>query len=452
MRVAFTFAFLLEAAVAAFCHWQNGSQPVPHGDPNQYSIIDFSGSSALVGTVLNGKLFNVTVPMDGGKTTSHFAVAHIYGDAKQRGAALGLLIKNYFGGAELLDRLWAYFRKQVTDLIPGIVPKFLSDLIAEIGLDAALGVTYEITKKYTNPEYYEELEAVADAASIDYKRLRDIHQIAGLTQGDCSMFGAWGEALADKDGTLQLRALDWDMGDEIVDNPLVLVFHTPNSTYVTVGLAGLMGALTGVSDKQLGISEIGVSFPDKTFGKESRVGIPFLWLLRDILHADTTLHDSISRLENAHRTCDLILGVGDGKKGAGGGKNFRSFQYSYSNLTVIDDSNLLPKADWHKPIKNVVYHGMDWICPGDSQAMYNQISKHWGNLSAEIAIKDVSAVETSGSNHVAYYDLNRMTMWVSFARQSYLQGPKPAYARQYTRFNLTSLFSESRPTSESAIV
>jgi hypothetical protein len=37
------------------------------------------------------------------------------------------------------------------------------------------------------------------------------------------------------------------------------------------------------------------------------------YLLRDILQFDNTLNDSINRITNAHRTCDLILGVGDGK-------------------------------------------------------------------------------------------------------------------------------------------
>merc|ERR1739845_314628 len=124
-------------------------------------------------------------------------------------------------------------------------------------------------------------KALVEASGSDYTRVRDIHQIGGLTQGDCSMFGAWGDALADKDGTLQLRALDWDMGDTIVNHPLVTVFHTPHSTYATVGIVGLTGALTGVSDKQMGISEIGVSFPDETFGKQSRVGVPFIFILRD---------------------------------------------------------------------------------------------------------------------------------------------------------------------------
>jgi hypothetical protein len=411
-----------------------------------YDIVDYSQSSTLIGSVENGKLFNVTVPMDGGSSVSHFPVMHVYGEARERGLAYGKLLKQYFGGQKLVDEIWSYFKKQITDAIdealPGIVPPWLEDLIAEKGLTGALNLTYDITKDYTTPDYYEELEAIAEGGDIDIVKIRGMQQIAGLTQGKCSMLGAWGDALADKDSTLQLRALDWDMSPTIVDHPLVTVFHTPHSTYATVGVTGLTGALTGVSDKQMGISEIGVSFPDETFGKQSRVGVPFVWLLRDVLHSDSHLEDSIERMEDARRTCDLILGVGDGKKGAGSGKNFRSFQYSYSNLTVMDDTNLLPDEDWHKKIDSVVYHGMDWICPGNSQALYNQITKHWGNLSAEVAIRDITAVETSGDTHLAYYDLSKMKMWVSFARQSYLTGPENAYDRQFVRFDLASLFAE----------
>ncbi len=33
----------------------------------------------------------------------------------------------------------------------------------------------------------------------------------------------------------------------------------------------------------MAISEIGVSYPDNTFGKESRIGNPFTYVLRDII-------------------------------------------------------------------------------------------------------------------------------------------------------------------------
>jgi hypothetical protein len=43
------------------------------------------------------------------------------------------------------------------------------------------------------------------------QRLIDIHMIGELTQGDCSMYGAWGEATQPSNTLLQLRALDWDI-------------------------------------------------------------------------------------------------------------------------------------------------------------------------------------------------------------------------------------------------
>ena len=36
----------------------------------------------------------------------------------------------------------------------------------------------------------------------------------GLTQGKCSMFGAWGSAIPVGGSLLQLRALDWNMDGE----------------------------------------------------------------------------------------------------------------------------------------------------------------------------------------------------------------------------------------------
>ena len=81
--------------------------------------------------------------------------------------------------------------------------------------------------------------------------------------------------------------------------------------------------------------------------------------MRDILQFDNTFDDAKNRITNAHRTCDLILGVGDGKS-----SKFNSVQYSYSVANFMDDTNQRPVADWHPNIENVVYHGMDWLCPG----------------------------------------------------------------------------------------
>ncbi len=49
---------------------------------------------------------------------------------------------------------------------------------------------------------------------------------------------------------------------------------------ITIHNQMYLGGLTGVSETQLGISEIGAAFADASFGQESRIGIPFIFLLR----------------------------------------------------------------------------------------------------------------------------------------------------------------------------
>lgn len=81
--------------------------------------------------------------------------------------------------------------------------------------------------------------------------------------------------------------------------PQITVYH-PNSdngyAFANIGWTGWVGSITGdewsaipidsaafilhslfigISSQKISISEIGVSFPDETFGKESRFGIPF---------------------------------------------------------------------------------------------------------------------------------------------------------------------------------
>lgn len=50
---------------------------------------------------------------------------------------------------------------------------------------------------------------------------------------------------------------------------------------------GWVGVLSGVNEHKMAVSEIGVSYPDSTFGKESRFGNPFTFVLRDVLQWDS---------------------------------------------------------------------------------------------------------------------------------------------------------------------
>jgi len=197
-----------------------------------------------------------------------------------------------------------------------------------------------------------------------------------------------------------------------------------------------MASITGVNDKKLSIHEIGVSYPDDTFGPETFAGIPFGYLLRDILQFDKTRAEANKRFATSNRTCHLILGVGDGKE-----KRFNAVQYSWKNVTFVEDHNLIPVADWHPKIDKVVYYGMDWICPGYDQVLSTQLRKFKGNFTAADAIRDVMAVVQTGDLHVYVADLPNDLFYFSVAAARNVPGPVKAYDRPFTKLDLKSLWN-----------
>ncbi len=116
-----------------------------------------------------------------------------------------------------------------------------------------------------------------------------------------------------------------------------------------------------MSSKGVAISE---KHSDEKFGEESRIGVPFSFLMRDILQFDGSLQDAIRcvcvclhacvcaygnimcamrksvfhcprRIQEAHRTCSIWLGVGDRNE-----KTFRLIEYSRSTAKAFSDQNI----------------------------------------------------------------------------------------------------------------
>jgi len=448
----FMFLFVLAAAAlvvlvsASHCHDSN-PQPL---SPNTYPISDGVKSSRELVRLPNGTLSSVQVLNSGNDTTTFFYLLHIWGTPYDMGVTQArLYTKAGVNLISFIDAIWEYFKGEAEkESFLKTLPKWLADWVADLGLRAALEATEIITAPWTGAYFYDELQGLADGLGMttdQYRRLVWIHMLPGLTEGKCSMFGAWGAALDPTDSArlLQLRSLDWDMDGPFRDLPAVVVYHPDSNngnTFMSVGLAGFIGGLTGVSSAQLGISEIGVAYPDSTFGSESRFGVPFVFLLRDILQFDTTLQQALNRITNTKRTCDLILGVGDGKIPA-----FRGVAYSSEKLTVMDDTNQLPLASWHPRIPDIVYWGMDWVCVGDNILLSKQIQTFYGNISGHVAVAELAAVQGSGSNHLAYYDLTNLVVWVSFAAPHGVGGPVGAFARQFTLLDAKALFAVPRP-------
>lgn len=194
-----------------------------------------------------------------------------------------------------------------------------------------------------------------------------------------------------------------------------------------------------MSSVQMGISEIGVSFPDDTFGDESMSGLPFIFVERYILQHSETLDDALSFIADIRRTCHLILGVADGKLGTA-----RMIEYSHSRVNFFDDQNLQPLAEWHPRIPDAVYNGMDWLCPSFQYKMYQAITANYGQITPEVSIKNITTYVKTGDLHVGVYDLTDTVMYVANARRTNGTGPLEAYNRQFVKVDLKVEFARTQ--------
>jgi len=423
--------------VAAFGNPKAGCNGHSTPGPQNLNPIDTS-TPRFVKQVPNGKLYVA------GTGENEFDLIHLWGTPYQMGLAQAGLVGDKM--TRFIKETYSYVEQEIVKAAANNTQ--LAEIV-KMGITVALNLSYEQTKDYIHPYVMEELQGMADGSggNVSLVDARNVQWLGELTRGACSMFGAWGAATPDKN-LLQLRALDWDVDGPFKNYAAIVVYH-PNEgnghAWANIGFPGWTASVTGMSSTSLAMSEIGVSYPDSTFGNESYLarGYPFGYLIRDILQFDNTLDDAINRIVNAKRTCDLILGCGDGKS-----NSFKGFQYSPHVANVMNDQNLLPIADWHPRIPNIVYWGMDWLCPNDNSMLSTQLKAYYGNITAANTIRDITSYVTTGNLHIAVYDHARNTTYVSFARSDRAdpKGPRYAYERPFTRIDMRALWAEQPPT------
>ena len=438
---------LLRSVDAAFC---NGS-PDAGEFTNDYPILD--GEMDLIKTVKNGALYET------GPSNARFDVVHLWGTAREMGVAQGELVGEKI--TKFVHGTFNYIEDSVIDdsHFPHI-PKAMKKMILEKGINAALDWTAKVTEEYTPQSFFDELHGIADTVKgVSYEDLLRLQMFPEITKASCSFFGSWNTA--SKDGvTYHMRSLDYDTDGPFPEFPQVTVYHpsgpseskagSSQNAFASVGWPASIGTLTGMSEKQMSINEIGVSYPDDTFGQgtpntppEKVHGKPWMFVVRDILQHTDTLDAGVASVQNADRTCNLIVGVGDGKA-----EMVKGIEYSGYVANPYSDVNMLPKNDsWHPVITDMVYNGMDWDCPSYTEKLGDQLGKYAGNIQPANVIGNILPSVQTGNLHIALYDLTNQFMFLSFSRSAEADPAEPhyAYERQFTKLDMKAVFAVPNP-------
>ena len=301
---------IMMAAVISSAHAQahmgcHSTTPV-YGPLNTLPINTLNSNTLkLIGSVPNGKAYVVTVPNQGGNTTQSFYLVHVYGDPYSQGFAQGQLLASQI--TTFMNGAWQYLLEQLETALLPYLPQWLADMIAEVGLDVALDYVYDITVAYTDADFYDELHGVCDGTPSltlaltrehllivpRYDRLgrqllagATLAHAAGPDQGRVQHVWSLGRRSAGRRrspagarprlghgrtsrriaSVPRIEMLTRHAQGPFRDYSSITVYHptpgnaTQGNSWINVGMTGFIGALTGLSSAQLGISEIGVSY------------------------------------------------------------------------------------------------------------------------------------------------------------------------------------------------
>ncbi len=96
-------------------------------------------------------------------------------------------------------------------------------------MEFALDLEIDATAPFTGAYFQQEIQGMADAIpefADGAKRIQRLMLIGELTKGQCSMFGAWGDAIPSSHHLLQMRSLDWNTDGKLSIKSLSLMLFS----------------------------------------------------------------------------------------------------------------------------------------------------------------------------------------------------------------------------------
>jgi len=363
------------------------------------------------------------------------ACADGYGVLRTAGSGSGTIWVLNVGGTRYEMGYW--YGLLLADQIAGCLASLSAALpFSEADYNAAIAAMW-------NPAYFDtaayesELQGMADGCAagghpeVTFAYLRKMQLIADMSELGCSLFAAWGNATAD--GHLyQLRNLDWSMTTGAQDYPVVAIYDPDDGhAHAVIGFAGALGVSGGgLSENGIAQSQIMGYFCDP----ETLNGIPFPFLLRDILYHDATLAQGLNRIQTATRTNNYYYGLSgpDGPEITG-----RLLLTSNTRCDIYADNEsvnphpCISPSPFHTSLDDVVY----WRRHdgGGNDMFYNALNARYGNIDSVRSIEIAQIVGVSGTLLSVVYDATAGECWVAYAN-----GTDPAHNQGYVHVELTT--------------
>jgi hypothetical protein len=176
-------------------------------------------------------------------------------------------------------------------------------------IDELLDRAWHMMARYTPKEDLEEMAGLAAGSGVPLDMIHRMHAIPDVGETSCS--GLVAKGTATRDGHVyQLRILDYGANFNLQRRPLITVYRPTTESanaYVTIGWVGFVGAVSGVNEKGVALSEMGFGNPPG----ETLAGTPMPFLLKNVLRYADTSGEGAAIVRAAHRTNSYVYFLGD---------------------------------------------------------------------------------------------------------------------------------------------
>ncbi len=284
------------------------------------------------------------------------------------------------------------------------------------------------TSPFIPQKFKDEIAGMAQATGLPIETVQNFTIFPELFH--CSGFAVWGKATADG-ALLHGRVLDY-MREVGFDRWALIIIEEPEgaNAFVNVAYSGIIGSVTGMNLKHIGIGEMGGG------GAEKWDGMPMSLLVRECLESGNTLDDVKRIMSDTPRTCEYYYVVSDSKAedGRGSAVGVASWPDKIQFIGPNQFHELLPRP---KEDAVMLSAGNRYQCLAD------RVEKMYGKITPQIALDIMSrGVAMESNTHDALFKPATLELWAVYSTPSV-----PACNMPYTHFDVNVLMKE-KPASQ----